>query len=61
MPDYPSCCTARFFKLTQVYEQFGQCFPKVRTVQRRFGARESLLCPPNVVNSAMSNLEYPDG
>jgi DNA ligase-1 len=40
-------------KLTQVYEQFGQCFPKYERYEAGAARGKVLLCPPNVVNSAM--------
>jgi len=40
-------------KLTQVYEQFGQCFPKYERYDAGAARGKVLLCPPNVVNSAM--------
>ncbi len=41
------------FKMTQVYEQFGQCFPKYEPYESGQAAGKVLLCPPSVVNSAM--------
>lgn len=41
------------FKMTQVYEQFGQCFPKYEPYEAGKAAGKVLLCPPSVVNSAM--------
>jgi DNA ligase 1 len=41
------------FKMTQVYEQFGQCFPKYEPYEAGQTSGKVLLCPPSVVNSAM--------
>ena len=41
------------FKMTQVYEQFGQCFPKYEPYEPGQTSGKVLLCPPSVVNSAM--------
>jgi DNA ligase-1 len=41
------------FKMTQVYEQFGQCFPKYEPYEPGKTSGKVLLCPPSVVNSAM--------
>ncbi len=41
------------YKLTQIYEQFGQCFPKYERYDAGSAQGKVLLCPPNVVNSAM--------
>src|SRR5258706_14917660 len=40
-------------KLTQIYEQFGQCFPKYNRYEADSARGKVLLCPPQVVNSAM--------
>lgn len=41
------------YKLTQVYEQFGQCFPRYERYEPGKTAGKVLLCPPHVINSAM--------
>ena len=41
------------YKLTQIYEQFGQCFPKYERYDAGSAQGKVLLCPPNVVNSVM--------
>ena len=41
------------YKLTKIYEQFGQCFPKYERYEAGLAQGKVLLCPPNVVNSAM--------
>jgi DNA ligase 1 len=41
------------FKMTQVYEQFGQCFPPYQPYEAGKVSGKVLLCPPSVVNSAM--------
>ena len=41
------------FKMTQIYEQFGQCFPKYEPYEPEQTSGKVLLCPPSVVNSAM--------
>lgn len=42
-------------KLTKIYEQFGQCFPKYEPYEAHGARGKILLCPPinNVINSAM--------
>jgi DNA ligase-1 len=40
-------------KLTQIYEQFGQCFPKYEHYEAGAARGKVLLCPPHVINSAM--------
>ncbi len=41
------------FKLTQIYEEFGQCFPKYERYDSGSARGKVLLCPPNVINSTM--------
>jgi DNA ligase-1 len=41
------------FRLTQIYEQFGQCFPQYERYEAGSARGKVLLCPPNVINSAM--------
>ena len=41
------------YKLTKIYEQFGQCFPNYARYEARSARGKVLLCPPNVTNSAM--------
>jgi len=41
------------FKLTKIYEQFGQCFPKYEAYESGRAQGRVLLCPPNVAGSAM--------
>ena len=41
------------WKLTRVYEQFGRCFPAYEPYDSKSAIGKVLLCPPNVVNSAM--------
>jgi DNA ligase-1 len=41
------------FRLTQIYEQFGVCFPKYERYEAGSAPGKVLLCPPNVTNSAM--------
>jgi DNA ligase-1 len=41
------------WKLTRVYEQFGHCFPAYEPYDSKSARGKVLLCPPNVVNSAM--------
>jgi DNA ligase-1 len=41
------------FKLTQIYEQFGRCFPKYEPYDAGTARGKVLLCPPHVVGSAM--------
>lgn len=41
------------FKMTQIYEQFGQCFPKYEAYEAGKVSGKVLLCPPSVVNSAL--------
>jgi len=41
------------FKLTRIYEQFGHCFPTYERYEPGTARGKVLLCPPNVINSAM--------
>jgi DNA ligase-1 len=41
------------WKLTRIYEQFGQCFPPYEAYQAGTAQGKVLLCPPYVANSAM--------
>ena len=41
------------WKLTRIYEQFGQCFPPYEPYQAGSAQGKVLLCPPQVANSAM--------
>ncbi len=41
------------FRLTQIYEEFGQCFPPYQRYEAGAARGKVLLCPPNVINSAM--------
>jgi DNA ligase-1 len=41
------------FNLTKVYERFGQCFPPYERYEAGSARGKVLLCPPNVINSAM--------
>jgi DNA ligase-1 len=41
------------FKLTKIYEQFGQCFPAYESYAAGSARGKVLLCPPHVVNSRM--------
>src|SRR5204863_592841 len=41
------------FKLTQIYEQFGLCFPKYEPYEPGRARGKVLLCPPQVAGSAM--------
>ena len=41
------------FNLTRIYEQFGQSFPPYERYEAGTARGKVLLCPPNVVNSAM--------
>lgn len=41
------------YRLTKIYEQFGQCFPKYERYEAGTARGKVLLCPPNVTNSAM--------
>ena len=43
------------YKLTQIYEQFGQCFPPYERYEAGAAQSKVLLCPPYVVNSAMAS------
>ena len=40
-------------RLTRIYEQFGQCFPKYERYEAGSARGKVLVCPPNVTNSAM--------
>src|SRR5260370_7683858 len=39
--------------LNQIYEAVGQCFPKYQRYEAGAARGKVLLCPPNVINSAM--------
>jgi DNA ligase-1 len=41
------------YKLTKIYEQFGQCFPKYERYEAGAARGKVLLCPPKVIGSAM--------
>ena len=41
------------YGLTQIYEQFGHCFPKYERYQSGGAKGKVLLCPPNVIGSGM--------
>src|SRR5258706_2052048 len=41
------------YKLTKIYEQFGQCFPSYERYDPGSARGKVLLCPPSVINSAM--------
>ncbi|MGE5734650.1 MAG: ATP-dependent DNA ligase [Acidobacteriota bacterium] len=41
------------FRLTKIYEQFGQCFPPYEPYVAGSARGKVLLCPPNVIGSAM--------
>src|SRR5262249_2377215 len=41
------------YKLTKIYEQFGQCFPKYEHYEAGQTRGKVLLCPPNAIGSAM--------
>jgi DNA ligase 1 len=41
------------FKLTKIYEQFGQCFPPYERYEPGAARGKVLMCPPNLVGSAM--------
>jgi DNA ligase I, ATP-dependent (dnl1) len=41
------------FRLTQVYEQFGRCFPRYERYEAGTAKGKVLICPPSVANSAM--------
>jgi DNA ligase-1 len=50
---FPLMLHGTVFKLTEIYEQFGQCFPKYERYEAGSARGKVLLCPPNVLNSAM--------
>jgi DNA ligase-1 len=50
---FPLMLHGAVFRLTQIYEQFGQCFPKYERYEAGSARGKVLLCPPNVINSAM--------
>jgi DNA ligase-1 len=41
------------YRLTKIYEEFGQCFPAYAKYDSQQARGTVLICPPNVVNSAM--------
>ena len=46
------------YNLTQVYEQFGHCFPKYERYEAGQANGRVLLCPPNVAGSPMLPSRY---
>ncbi|HYG33534.1 MAG TPA: ATP-dependent DNA ligase [Clostridia bacterium] len=40
-------------KLTQIYEQFGQCFPKYERYEAGLAGGKVFLCPPQMANSSL--------
>jgi DNA ligase-1 len=49
----PMMLHGAIYKLTKIYEQFGQCFPKYERYEAGATRGKVLLCPPNVAGSAM--------
>src|SRR5205814_8189309 len=41
------------YRLTEIYAQFGHCFPKYERYDAGQAKGRVLLCPPNVANSAL--------
>jgi DNA ligase-1 len=41
------------YRLTQIYEQFGHCFPKYEKYDAETARGKVLVCPPNAANSQM--------
>lgn len=50
---FPIMLHGSVWKLTRIYEQFGQCFPPYQAYQAGSAHGKVLLCPPHVANSAM--------
>jgi DNA ligase 1 len=49
----PIMLHGQVYKLTRIYEQFGQCFPPYTKYDTANARGKVLLCPPHVANSAM--------
>src|SRR5262249_53295513 len=50
---FPLMLHGAIYNLTQIYEQFGQSFPPYERYEAGAARGKVLLCPPNVINSAM--------
>jgi len=50
---FPLMLHGTIFRLTKIYERFGQCFPGYERYDSGSARGKVLLCPPNVINSAM--------
>jgi len=49
----PMMLHGSIYKLTKIYEQFGQCFPAYEHYEAGQARGKVLLCPPNSIGSAM--------
>lgn len=50
---FPIMLHGTVHRLTEIYQQFGQCFPPYEKYDAARAKGKVLLCPPNVANSAM--------
>ncbi|HOP97575.1 MAG TPA: ATP-dependent DNA ligase [Verrucomicrobiota bacterium] len=50
---FPLMLHGAVHRLTQIYEEFGRCFPKYERYEAGSARGKVLLCPPNVANTAM--------
>jgi len=50
---FPLMLHGSVWKLTRIYEQFGQCFPPYEPYEAGSARGKVLLCPPHIINSAM--------
>jgi len=50
---FPLMLHGTIYNLTRIYEQFGQSFPPYEKYEAGSARGKVLLCPPNVINSAM--------
>ena len=50
---FPLMLHGSVWKLTRIYEQFGQCFPPYEPYEAGSARGKVLLCPPHVINSTM--------
>jgi DNA ligase-1 len=51
--NFPLMLHGTIYNLTRIYEQFGQSFPPYEKYEAGTARGKVLLCPPNVINSAM--------
>jgi DNA ligase-1 len=49
----PMMLHGAIYKLTKIYQQFGQCFPRYEHYEAGQAQGKVLLCPPNAIGSAL--------